>query len=78
MRDHSPRDLTFTLPPLPPLTPAQADAILHALGALQDAFYAAYEHELLEAVTQAGAAAEDDREQDERADEYFWEHLLDP
>ena len=70
-----PRRLTLTLPPL---TPAQADAILALLGALQDAFYAAYEDELLEAAAEAGAAAQDAREQDERDDEVFWEQLLSP
>lgn len=70
-----PRRVTLTLPPL---TPAQADAVLTFLGAVQDAFYAAYEDELLEAAAEAGAAAQDAREQDARDDEVFWEQLLSP
>jgi hypothetical protein len=70
-----PRRLTLTLPPL---TPAQADAVLALLGAVQDAFYAAYEDELLAAAAEAGAAAQDAREQDARDDEAFWQHLLSP
>ena len=70
-----PRRLTLTLPPL---TPAQADAILALLGAIQDAFYAAYEDALLEAAAAAGAAAQNARAQDARADEVFWEQLLSP
>lgn len=65
--------LTLTLPPL---TPAQADAVFTLLGAVQDAFYAAYEDELLEAAAEAGAAAEQAREQDARDEEVFWEQLL--
>jgi len=63
---------------LPPLTPAQADAVFRALGVLQDAFYAAYEDELLEAAAEAGAAAQDAREQDARDVELLWDHLLSP
>ena len=70
-----PRRLTLTLPPL---TPAQADAVLELLAAVRDAFYAAYEDELLEAAAEAGAAAQDTREQDQRDAELFWEHLLSP
>jgi hypothetical protein len=70
-----PRRLILTLPPL---TPAQADAVLELLGAVQDAFFAACQDELLEAATEASAAAQDAREQDERDDQLFWEHLLTP
>lgn len=63
---------------LPPLTPAQADAVLGLLGAVQDAFYAAYEDELLAAAAEAAVAAQDAREQDDRDAELCWEHLLNP
>ena len=69
------RRLTLTLPSL---TPAQADAVLAMLAALQDAVYAAHEDELLTAASEAAAAAQDARQQDERDDQRAWEQLLRP
>ncbi len=48
---------------LPPLTPAQADALLAVLDALQGALYAAYEDALLAADAEASAAAQEAHEQ---------------
>jgi hypothetical protein len=73
MNTPRPHHLTLTLPPL---TPAQADAVFTLLGDIQDAFFAAYEDELLEAAAEAAMAAEEAREQDARDDEVFWEQLL--
>ena len=61
-----PPRLTLTLPSL---TPAQADAVLAVLAALQDAVYAAYEDELLTVAREAAAAAHDACDQDERDDQ---------
>jgi hypothetical protein len=72
--DRLPRHLSLELPPL---TPAQADAVLQALAALQEALWAAYQDELLDAAVAATAAAQETSEQDAQDDEEaFWDQSL--
>lgn len=74
---NAPRSRRLTLT-LPSLTPAQADAILEVLGAVQDAVCAAYEDELLAAASEAAATAQAARAQDDRDADHSWEELLRP
>ena len=55
MPPHAPRRLIVDLPPL---TAAQADVVFNLLADLQDAFWCAYEDELLIAAVDHAAAQE--------------------
>jgi hypothetical protein len=70
-----PRRLTLDLPPL---VPAQADAVFLLLADLQDAFWHAYEAELLDAALTHAAAAEDTRLDADALDRALWDTPLDP
>ena len=65
MSTPSPRRLIVDLPPL---TVAQADVVFQLLADLQDAFWCAYEDELLDAATQHAAAVEHDQREAEALD----------
>jgi hypothetical protein len=66
---HAPRRLTLALPPL---TPAQADAIFQLLADLQDAFWCAYEDTLLDVALDRTAAAQEEQLEAEMRDDPLW------
>ena len=57
---------------LPPLTPAQADAIFQLLADLQDAFWCAYEDTLLDVALDRTVAAHEEQREGDMLDDALW------
>jgi len=69
MSPHAHRRLTLDLPPL---RRAQAEAVFELLCELQDAFWCAYEDQLLDAALAHAVAAQDEDRELEALDAAIW------